>query len=74
MNELSLERMEGINGGGIGGCVGTAVGVIGIVAIFGVAAAATGPLSIAATGWLMTQAAAAGIGTGLSLGNCIWDY
>ena len=64
MKELSLERMEEVNGGGIGGCVGTAVGVVGIVAVFGVAA----------TGWLMTQAAAAGIGTGLSQGNCIWGY
>jgi len=35
---------------------------------------ATGGLSIAVTGWLMTQAAAAGIRFGLSAGGCFYDH
>jgi len=66
MKELSLERMESIEGGSIAGCAGLVAGAIGIVALFTVAA----PVTLGASIWLSTQAIAAGVGTGLSLADC----
>jgi len=71
MKELTYDQMEEVNGGGLGGCIGMAAGAVGIAALI-IATPATGGLSIAATGWLMTQAAAAGIGFGLSASSCFY--
>lgn len=73
MNELTFEQMEEVNGGNLAGCVGMVAGAIGIAALI-IATPATGGLSIAATGWLMTQAAAAGVGFGLSAGGCFYNH
>jgi hypothetical protein len=71
MKELSIEKMEMVSGGSLPGCAGAVVGVVAIVA--GVALIPTGPLGWAAAGWLYTGAVASGIGTGLSLGDCIFN-
>ncbi|MDR7129062.1 hypothetical protein J2X69_001397 [Algoriphagus sp. 4150] len=72
MKELSIGKMEMVSGGSMPGCIGMVAGGIGIAALI-IATPATGGLSLAATGWLMTQAMAAGIGTGLSAGDCFFN-
>jgi hypothetical protein len=71
MKELSIEKMEMVNGGSLPGCVGAVFGVVGIVA--GIALIPTGPLGWTAAGWLYTGGVAAGISTGLSIGDCIFN-
>ena len=70
MIELSIEKMENVKGGDLPSCAGAVVGVIAIVA--GIAMVPTGPLGWAAAGWLYTGAVASGLGTGYSLGSCIF--
>ncbi|MCM0060207.1 MAG: hypothetical protein NBV57_05055 [Algoriphagus sp.] len=70
MKELSIEQMEIVSGGSLPGCVGAVIGtglLIGLV----ISTPATGGLSLAAVGWLSTQAVFGGIATGLSWGDCI---
>ena len=70
MKELSIEQMGMVSGGSLPGCVGAVIGtglLIGLV----ISTPATGGLSLAAVGWLSTQAVFGGIATGLSWGDCI---
>jgi hypothetical protein len=72
MKELNLNQMEMVSGGSVPGCFGAVAGVVAIVA--GVALIPTGPLGWAAFGWLYAGGVASGIGTGLSIGDCLFNH
>jgi len=66
MKSLSIEKMEGVEGGGVVGCAGIVIGAIGIAALFMAAA----PITLGASIWLGAQALAAGLGTGFAIADC----
>jgi hypothetical protein len=70
MKELSIEKMEMVSGGSLPGCVGAIIGT-GLLVGLVMSTPATGGLSLAAVGWLSTQAVFGGISTGLAWGDCI---
>lgn len=71
MKELNFEMMENLEAGDAMDCVGAAAGLISL-GILVAATPATGGSSLALA-YAMGGAFAGGIGTGLSLGGCIFD-
>ena len=69
MKELSIERMEEINGGSGLDCVGTALGLIGLA--FAVASVpVTGPIGVGMIVGLTTGT----LSTGISGGMCLYGF
>lgn len=66
MKNLSLERMENVEGGDVGGCFLLALSVVGVVAL----ATAAAPATLGASIWLSAQAITAGIGVGAGVVDC----
>ncbi len=66
MKELSLEKMENVEGGGTADCVGAALGIVGLAA-----AVALTPVTGGLSAWAYAGALAGGFSTGISLAGCI---